>query len=323
MTVPLVSICIPVLNGERHLEAAINSALSQDYPNIEVVIVDNASTDSTEAIVNRYARTHPTTMRVFRNESRLPMTENFNATITRASGEFIKLLPHDDLLFPNSLSTLMHARSTDDQFLVGLRSFLFEGVGWGRRRFYRDQNRYWRADRVFGVGYIAPADYVQTAASNCAHNSLGEPANVIFSRDAFLEAGGFDENHHQLCDLDLWHRLACQHGLRIVAETVACFRVHQDSESASDRRARKTTLLREHVQVSELMEKATARLELQSAHRLASINLALDQARLNGHLGSPYDGAGALNARAAFVCKYTPDKRVLQLSALKLLSKGL
>jgi len=53
---PLMSIGVPVYNGERHLRVALDSALAQNYANIEILISDNASTDGTEAIARHYAR---------------------------------------------------------------------------------------------------------------------------------------------------------------------------------------------------------------------------------------------------------------------------
>jgi glycosyltransferase involved in cell wall biosynthesis len=56
---PLVSIGVPAYNGAQHLAEALESARSQDYPNLEIIIVDDASTDKTEAICRRFAAIDP------------------------------------------------------------------------------------------------------------------------------------------------------------------------------------------------------------------------------------------------------------------------
>jgi glycosyltransferase involved in cell wall biosynthesis len=97
---PSVSVCIPVYNGENYLLESINSALGQNYPNFELLIVDNCSTDRTEVIV---AELNDSRLRYIRNEKNIGSIGNFNKCIELATGEYFLLLPHDDLLLPNSI----------------------------------------------------------------------------------------------------------------------------------------------------------------------------------------------------------------------------
>jgi len=97
---PLVSIGIPTYNRERLVGRAIESALRQDYPNIEIVISDNASTDSTPAICGRYAQEQPN-VRYIQQSRNLGATANFNAVLRQSSGQFFMWLGDDDWLDPN------------------------------------------------------------------------------------------------------------------------------------------------------------------------------------------------------------------------------
>jgi glycosyltransferase involved in cell wall biosynthesis len=95
--IPLVTVGMPVYNGEEYLEAAVTSALGQDYPNFEVLIVDNASEDATEEISRRFAEKDPR-VRYVRNDSNVGFLPNFRRALELASGEYFTWLAHDDEL---------------------------------------------------------------------------------------------------------------------------------------------------------------------------------------------------------------------------------
>jgi len=92
---PLVSIGIPTYNRANLLGRSIESALSQDYANIEVVISDNASTDGTQSICEAYCR-QSSRVTYLRLPSNLGATANFSAVLERATGEFFVWLGDDD-----------------------------------------------------------------------------------------------------------------------------------------------------------------------------------------------------------------------------------
>ena len=94
---PLVSIGIPTHNRERLVSRAIESALHQDYPHIEIVISDNASTDSTPEICRRYSQERPN-VRYIQQTQNVGATKNFDAVLQRSSGEFFMWLGDDDWL---------------------------------------------------------------------------------------------------------------------------------------------------------------------------------------------------------------------------------
>ncbi len=93
---PLLSIGVPVHNGERYLAEALDSALRQDYPNIEIVIADNASTDATPAVCRRY--TADARVRYERFADLAELTASFRRAFSMASGQYFTWLAHDDVL---------------------------------------------------------------------------------------------------------------------------------------------------------------------------------------------------------------------------------
>lgn len=95
---PLVSIVIPVFNGSNYMREAIDSALSQTYDNIEVIVVNDGSTDDTESIAQSYGDK----IRYFAKKNGGVATA-LNLAIREAKGEYISWLSHDDVYYPDKL----------------------------------------------------------------------------------------------------------------------------------------------------------------------------------------------------------------------------
>ena len=93
---PLVSIAICVYNGERFLREQLDSLVNQTYPNIEIVALDDRSTDASVDILNEYANKY-SSFRVTQNEENLGYVKNFEKAITLCKGEFIALCDQDDI----------------------------------------------------------------------------------------------------------------------------------------------------------------------------------------------------------------------------------
>ena len=96
---PLVSIGLAVFNGEKYLASAIDSILSQTFTDFELVISDNASTDSTQEIAQRYAQ-QDNRVRYVRNRSNIGGANNENRTFELSRGKYFRLAAHDDVCHP-------------------------------------------------------------------------------------------------------------------------------------------------------------------------------------------------------------------------------
>jgi hypothetical protein len=98
-TAPLVTIGMPVYNGERHMRAALESLLAQDYSNFELVISENGSTDATRDICREYASRDPR-VRVHHQPQHISAIENFTSVLALARGEYFMWAAVDDLWYP-------------------------------------------------------------------------------------------------------------------------------------------------------------------------------------------------------------------------------
>lgn len=98
----LVSILIPVYNREKLIEETVQSALNQTYDNIEIIIVDNKSTDNTWGILQRLA-SQDNRIKIFQNKTNIGPVKNWKRCIDEATGEYGKILWSDDLIAPEFL----------------------------------------------------------------------------------------------------------------------------------------------------------------------------------------------------------------------------
>ena len=114
---PLVSLGLPVYNGENFIEAAIDSILKQTFADFELIISDNASTDRTAAICRGYAE-RDCRVRFYRNERNLGSAPNFNRTFELASGKYFKWMAYDDVLAPDFLAMSVAALEADPEAIL-------------------------------------------------------------------------------------------------------------------------------------------------------------------------------------------------------------
>lgn len=114
---PCVSILVPTYNREAFIGQCIESALDQKYTDFEIVVVDNASTDSTLSICNSYAE-RDSRIRVFLNDSNIGPVKNWERCIALARGKYGKLLFSDDMMMPDFLSeTVQYFQSSEIAFV--------------------------------------------------------------------------------------------------------------------------------------------------------------------------------------------------------------
>jgi len=106
MSLPLVSVCIPVYNGETYIFKTLSSAVNQTYKNLEIIIFDNCSTDKTGEIINTFKDSRIT---YHLNDKNYGLAINFLKCLHAAKGDFIKILSADDLLKTDAIEKQANA----------------------------------------------------------------------------------------------------------------------------------------------------------------------------------------------------------------------
>jgi GT2 family glycosyltransferase len=181
---PLISIIMPVYNGERFIQEAIDSVLAQTENDFELIIVDDGSTDATLAILETYGDR----LTILRQQnSGHAAARNAAAKISR--GHWIAMIDADDLWHPEKLAHQLAVSGDAD--LVYTAALNFE-----------DSSR---------------VDHTTFADGNCHNGDVFDQllldnfithSSILMKRDAFLQAGGYDESLKTTCDWDLWLRMS-------------------------------------------------------------------------------------------------------------------
>jgi glycosyltransferase involved in cell wall biosynthesis len=120
--VALVSIGLPVYNGEKYLREAVESALGQTHSELELIISDNASTDRTAEIAREYAA-RDQRVRYFRNDYNLGPIANFNRAFRLARGDFFKWLSYDDVCMPELVQRCVAVLEADPKVVAATTRF--------------------------------------------------------------------------------------------------------------------------------------------------------------------------------------------------------
>ncbi|SFB74406.1 glycosyltransferase family 2 protein [Massilia yuzhufengensis] len=220
---PLVSVCIPTYRGADTIRATLDSVLKQDYPNLEVWVIDDQSPDNTVNVVKSIddPRVH-----YVRNERNLGPQGNWDRCLELANGKYYKLLPHDDLLEPGSLREqidVLEADTTEDIALVfGSRRIIGPG---GKELMVRGFSKK-GALRI-------KAEHAARRCVRAGSNLLGEPGNGLVRMSLARKIGHYDAKYPYMVDLDFWFR-ALQFGDAYYTGTVSSsFRVVRGSWSVA------------------------------------------------------------------------------------------
>jgi glycosyltransferase involved in cell wall biosynthesis len=217
---PLVSICIPVYNGCDFIGQAIESALAQTYENIEVVVLDNASTDDTLAVVSGFDDVR---LRVERNEITTGAGENWNRALNAAGAEFVKLLSADDYLYPTCVAQQIEGFLVGGERVALVCSPRDIVDSTGRRLMTRGLRR----------AGLMPGAKARREVVRSGTNPIGETASALMRARVARDVGGFDESDPYTIDIDLWLRMLSVGDLWVVAQPLSAYRVSGGSWSVA------------------------------------------------------------------------------------------
>lgn len=229
---PTVSICIPVYNGAEYLKECIESALAQTYTDIEIVIIDDKSSDHSLDIVRHY-QNKDKRIRLLLNDTNIGLVENWNKVALLANGKWIKYLFQDDVIEPNCIERMLCSASDDTWMVICGRNFIFEGCETSIIDYFNTYSQRFDAKNILGdKEYISPEDFCEAILNNFLENFLGEPTSVMIRKDTFARFNLFNSNLVQICDLEYWLRVGTNVGFVYVPEALARFRIHGSSATA-------------------------------------------------------------------------------------------
>lgn len=232
---PLVSICIPIFNGATFLPSCIATVSRQTYPNLEIVVIDNSSTDDTPGLLRAWAA-RDARVRIVTQERNVGVVRNRNRCLMEASGEWIKFLDHDDLLEPACVERLVDlALSTGRRFAFARRAFLYDGVSESQRQLMETEVRRFELGALRpGITDLSPRMVAELALEFRGRNIVGEPSAVLVHRSIIAEFGLFNTDLVQIPDLEYWLRVGLTTGMAYCDEPLVAFRIHGTAASTAN-----------------------------------------------------------------------------------------
>ena len=222
-TPPLVSIVMPVYNGERYVTESLESVFAQTYANIEVVVVDDASTDSTRRLLEPYVAEGK--IRYSRNARNLGQFGTVNVGLAAARGELIGIQHADDKQLPQLVEREVRALAAHpDAGAVFALDILIDPDG--REYFHM------RLPDEFRGGGVFVYEQLVDGLLRYGNVFLRAPTSLV-RREVYDAVGGFSDRWGLRGDLDMWLRIARAHPLVILDEHLTRYRWGHENVSAA------------------------------------------------------------------------------------------
>jgi glycosyltransferase involved in cell wall biosynthesis len=208
METPLVSILTTLFNREKFIQYCIESVLNSTFQNLELIIVDDGSTDSSLEIAYGYAK-KDNRIKVFQNKTNLGDYPNRNKAASYANGKYIKYLDADDLLYPHSIELMASAMEKFPEAALGISEFVNEDFDpypfmvSSHETYIRE----FLKQGILGVG----------------------PSATIIRREAFEKSGCFSGKRY-VGDTELWLKLAASYPIVKMQSGLIFWRRHAGQE---------------------------------------------------------------------------------------------
>jgi glycosyltransferase involved in cell wall biosynthesis len=236
----LVSICIPTYNGAPFITEAMDSAIAQTYPNLEIVVSDDASTDGTLDIIETYKTKTNIPIYIYHHQPK-GIGANWNHCIKHAKGDYIKFLFQDDVLALTCVEKMVNI--LEDYPNLGLvaskREFIVENT------MKTDAINEWI--ETFGdlqnhlnlpkseINTLDHSIFGLQLFYGSPLNKIGEPSVVMFRKSLIDEVGYLNEDLKQILDYEYWYRILKKYPIAIINKPLVKFRLHQNQATNINR----------------------------------------------------------------------------------------
>jgi glycosyltransferase involved in cell wall biosynthesis len=208
---PRVSIITPTFNQGRFIEETINSVLSQDYPNIEYIVLDAGSTDGTADILKKYKKTKNF---IWVSERDRGQADAINKGLRMATGEIVGYINSDDYYFPHAITRVIRTfQSNQDTLWMTGDYKIVDKRGKEIQMLVSSYKKLLRTLRI-------PLSF---------SNSIIQPS-TFWKRSIHRTVGYFDSTLHFAFDYDFWLRLGNIVPPKIVSDKLSAFRIHRASK---------------------------------------------------------------------------------------------
>ena len=208
MNYPLVSIVIPAYNHATYISEAVNSVLNQTYPNIELIVINDGSTDHTNEILSKLCGRF-----YYESQPNMGQSLTLKKGWDLAKGEYLSYLSADDILEKDAITELVLALSTNQDCIVVYPDF----------KLIDPNSKFVRS--------VKTPDYNHDLMASDVECPIGPGA--LFKKSAYIKTGPWNTALRQMPDYDFWLRMS-QHGhFSRVPKELAGYRVHEGSQTYS------------------------------------------------------------------------------------------
>jgi glycosyltransferase involved in cell wall biosynthesis len=223
---PLVSVLIPAYNHDQFVEQCLRSALEEPYPNKELIVIDDGSTDGTAKTISAWIARHCASIPIdFTSRANKGVSATLNELASRAKGQFLRLGASDDYLLPGGL------RAQVEYLLANPRKLAVIGdsVVVGERGETLYQSAMTDLHRVKKSAYLSDRGIRRQVIRKWA---VGGPVPMI-RKEAFEFLDGWSEDL-RIEDWDFFLRLVARDALGFIDVKVGCYRVHSRNTCRTD-----------------------------------------------------------------------------------------
>ncbi len=234
---PLVSICLPLYNGEKFLQEALDSVSNQTYENIELIVSGDNSIDNSLNIINDFKRHVNFPVFVYHHQP-FGIGANWNNCVMNSNGDYIKFLFQDDVITSNCIEEMMNYAKLNDKIgiVYSKRHFLYDNnnlkvVEWIKT--YGNLHLSWKENKIKdgiinkGVDLLKDKDLFSSPL-----NKIGEPTAVLLKKEVFGKIGFFSQELKQTLDVDFWLKVMKYYDVILIDKKLVSFRLH-DQQTTS------------------------------------------------------------------------------------------
>lgn len=208
----LISIVLPIYNGEKYMRESIDSILAQTYTNWELLIVDDGSTDSTPSIAKEY-EAKDIRIHYYKNKENMRLPRTLNRGFSLAAGDYLTWTSDDNYYYPTALEVMCHSLEGQN------KDFAFASC-----------------DVIDADGQIVECIMVGDQASKRIVGGNPVGACFLYSRNAYETVGEYDPEMTLVEDFDYWQRICMKFDPVCISEKLYAYRWHDGALTSTMRK---------------------------------------------------------------------------------------
>ena len=277
----LVSIILPIYNGEKYMKQSIESVINQTYKNWELIIIDDCSTDSTPEIAKEYVNQEER-IKYYRNETNLKLPRSLNRGFSLSTGEYLTWTSDDNIYLPTAIDRMVCTLQKENTGFVFATCDVINETG-----------------EVVEI-IKAPKDYKDAIMKV---DFVG--ACFLYTRQVYETIGEYDTTKFLVEDYDYWLRIFCRFDVSNIQDVLYKYRWHDGALTCTEKKDK----------INSMCEKVLwdnignyGRLSLKQKFYFYSQLNRLRQIKENKKERNKYKLKSGILSKYYFVCYRVPDK---------------